>query len=369
MLNRHCGLRVRNLFDTMISAQMLGYPAVGLRGAGRAPLRREALEGPAAHRLVAPAAARRAARLRSADVSYLVELVADSSSASSTRAEAPVWAQAEFASLEQRVWPEREFDEQGYLRIKGARKLTPRGLAVLRELFLLRDKRARDGDRPPFKVMGNGTLLDLAQNPPTVAPRARQAARHHRPGAATLRPGAGRRRSSAGSSGPEHPPLERKRRRATDAADSTAAAKRGSRSSSAGAPSARASSGSIRASSVPTPRSRRSPARPAAQRRRAARGSAALKSWWAEHFGAELLRVLHDAESRVLVGRDAPARPAQPEAPNDAGRGSRAAGRRASARDEAGAARAGVAAGARTLGPAARACRLPPLESCAPLKM
>ena len=30
VLHRHCGLTVRGLFDTMISAQLLGYPSVGL---------------------------------------------------------------------------------------------------------------------------------------------------------------------------------------------------------------------------------------------------------------------------------------------------------------------------------------------------
>ena len=48
------------------------------------------------------------------------------------------------------------------MRIKGARSLDPVALAVLRELFLLRDARAREIDRPPFKVLGNRTLLEIA---------------------------------------------------------------------------------------------------------------------------------------------------------------------------------------------------------------
>jgi ribonuclease D len=35
---------------------------------------------------------------------------------------------------------------------------------VLRELFLLRDKRAREIDRPPFKVLGNRTLLEISRS-------------------------------------------------------------------------------------------------------------------------------------------------------------------------------------------------------------
>ena len=55
------------------------------------------------------------------------------------------------------------FDKLGYLRIKGARGLDPETLGVLRELFLMRDHRAREIDRPPFKVLGNRTLLDIAE--------------------------------------------------------------------------------------------------------------------------------------------------------------------------------------------------------------
>jgi ribonuclease D len=52
----------------------------------------------------------------------------------------------------------------GYLRIKGARSLEPGSLAVLRELYLMRDARAREIDRPPFKVLGNRTLLEMSQS-------------------------------------------------------------------------------------------------------------------------------------------------------------------------------------------------------------
>ena len=68
--------------------------------------------------------------------------------------------------LTMRKWPERKFDKLGYLRIKGARKLDPKALSILRELYLVRDARARDLDRPPFKVLGNRTLLDISDRKP-----------------------------------------------------------------------------------------------------------------------------------------------------------------------------------------------------------
>ena len=78
-----------------------------------------------------------------------------------------------------RVWREREFDELGYLRIKGARKLDPTALSVLRELYLMRDQKAREMDRPPFKVLGNRTLLEIAERQPKQARRARGDQGHH----------------------------------------------------------------------------------------------------------------------------------------------------------------------------------------------
>ena len=51
--------------------------------------------------------------------------------------------------------------------MKGARELPPRGLAIMRELWDLRERLARAADRPPFKVLGEDVLLRVAQNAPT----------------------------------------------------------------------------------------------------------------------------------------------------------------------------------------------------------
>ena len=77
------------------------------------------------------------------------------------------WAEEEFEILIHRQWPEREFDKLGYLKIKGARHLDPKALAILRELYLTRDKHARILDRPPFKIIGNRALLDIAEANPS----------------------------------------------------------------------------------------------------------------------------------------------------------------------------------------------------------
>ena len=73
--------------------------------------------------------------------------------------------------MARRAWPEREFDALGYLRIKGAKGLDPGSLSVLRELYLVRDKRAREIDRPPFKVLSNRALLEISQQQPATEKR------------------------------------------------------------------------------------------------------------------------------------------------------------------------------------------------------
>ena len=53
-----------------------------------------------------------------------------------------------------------------YLRVKGAFLLDPRSLAVLEALLEFREARARKSDLPPFKVLGNEPLLELAMKKP-----------------------------------------------------------------------------------------------------------------------------------------------------------------------------------------------------------
>ncbi|MGB8648869.1 MAG: HRDC domain-containing protein, partial [Anaerolineae bacterium] len=75
-------------------------------------------------------------------------------------------AQEEFDRLTRVAWGEREFDPNRYYTIEGARRLDPIGLGVLRELYELRERNARQEDRPPFKIMAESTLLHLAHAQP-----------------------------------------------------------------------------------------------------------------------------------------------------------------------------------------------------------
>ena len=75
-------------------------------------------------------------------------------------------AEEEFARVALAEPEAREFDEEGYWRIRGARDLPPQGRAVLRELYLFRDHRARAADRPPVKIMNDDTLIAISRARP-----------------------------------------------------------------------------------------------------------------------------------------------------------------------------------------------------------
>jgi ribonuclease D len=165
VLTRDCSFEFRNLFDTMISAQLLGYPSVGLAGIAErhfgVKLPKEQQRSDWSAR---PLSAKQLSYAAS-DVLYLIELSAILKK-ELHELKRRKWAEEEFEVLCGRKWPEREFDKLGYLRIKGARRLPPKSLSILRELYFVRDKRARELDRPAFKVLGNRTLLEIAERQP-----------------------------------------------------------------------------------------------------------------------------------------------------------------------------------------------------------
>lgn len=165
VLKRDYDFRFANLFDTMLSAQLLGYPSIGLAALAErhfgVSLPKDEQRSDWSVRPLRESQLQYAAF----DVTYLLPL-AERLEGELAEAGRLDWAREEFETLALRKWPERGFDELGYLRIKGARQLDPQSLSVLRELFLVRDRRAREIDRPPFKVLGNRALLEIAQRQP-----------------------------------------------------------------------------------------------------------------------------------------------------------------------------------------------------------
>jgi ribonuclease D len=59
-----------------------------------------------------------------------------------------------------------QFDPQNFWYISGARDLPAREAAILRELYIYREHTAQRLNRPPFKVMAEATLVEIAKAQP-----------------------------------------------------------------------------------------------------------------------------------------------------------------------------------------------------------
>jgi ribonuclease D len=164
LLHQDYGWHVTNIFDTRVAAQLLGIKSFGLAALleqffdvkldkkhqradwSMRPLTRDMLEYAAQ------------------DTRYLLQL-RDHMKSQLERRGRWHWAKEEFARLEGTRW-EAEEEMDGFLRLKGARDLNRRELAVLREVVNWRDTVAAELDRATFRVMGNEVVLELARRAP-----------------------------------------------------------------------------------------------------------------------------------------------------------------------------------------------------------
>jgi ribonuclease D len=166
VLDRDYGFRATRLFDTRIAAQLAGEPAIGLAAllekyAG-VRLAKEHQKADWSQRPLPPPMLAYAAEdtrhllaLRDALEQLLREL---------GRFE---WAREEFTRLEGLRWTGvAEGDTDGYLRVKGAKGLPARALAVFRELHRWRETVAQRDDKAPFRVIGNDSLLAISKAMP-----------------------------------------------------------------------------------------------------------------------------------------------------------------------------------------------------------
>jgi ribonuclease D len=164
VLQRDFGLRVRGLFDTMIAARLVGERAFGLSALLEkyftVRLEKKYQRADWSRRPL-PSAMEAYAVM---DTRYLAPL-AERLEAQLSELGRSAWAEEEFERLEAVRWSE-SLDPQAFRRVKGSAGLHRRGLALLRELFELREGEARRRDRPPFRVMRDEQLLHLARTAP-----------------------------------------------------------------------------------------------------------------------------------------------------------------------------------------------------------
>ena len=166
LLHQDYGWQVRNIFDTRVAAQLLGIRAFGLAALlekyfgvkldkkhqradwSMRPLTRDMLDYAAQ------------------DTMHLLGL-RDRLADELKRAGRWEWAREEFALLEATRW-DADDAANAFLRMKGARDLNRRELAILRELVAWRDEIARKADRATFRVLGNEPLLEIVRAKPST---------------------------------------------------------------------------------------------------------------------------------------------------------------------------------------------------------
>ena len=163
-LYRDFGIEVVNLFDTMIASQFLGESEFGLAALlkkrfgveldkryqkadwSKRPLSQEMME------------------YAMKDTSLLIELYRQLEAELKVKGRLS-WVEEE-SELVAGVRSASREGELMCLRFKGANKMKPRELAVLEELLRFRDEKARAADVPPFRILSNDLLRELAEKQP-----------------------------------------------------------------------------------------------------------------------------------------------------------------------------------------------------------
>lgn len=166
LLQQDYSWHVRNIFDTRIAAQLLGLRAFGLAALLEryfgVKLDKKHQRADWSMRPLTQGMLDYAAQ----DTIHLLEL-RDRLKHDLEHAGRWEWAREEFALLEGTKWGDEDA-ANSFLRLKGARDLTRRELAILRELVPWRDSIARQLDRATFRVIGNEQLLDIARQQPAT---------------------------------------------------------------------------------------------------------------------------------------------------------------------------------------------------------
>ncbi|MEI2721802.1 MAG: ribonuclease D [Gemmatimonadales bacterium] len=165
LFDKQFGFRATHLFDTRIAAQFLNEPGIGLGAllakyfgvtADKRFQRADWSARPLSPPMLDYAAG---------DTVHLCELrdILIEQLDAMGRTE---WVAEEFENLEKIRWTGGgEGPETAFLRLKGAKALQRRELAILRELYNWREETSARLDRASFRVLGNEVLFALAQQP------------------------------------------------------------------------------------------------------------------------------------------------------------------------------------------------------------
>ncbi len=176
-LRRDLGHNVQNVFDTMIACRMLGHASCSLQSLVKHYKNIELEKKEQKSNWKKRPLTRSQLDYANLDTVYLEELRETMSAELSElglREEIQQefdWIAGRTSSAGEPETPaepeaERELDEFAWLKVRGAADLAPRDRGVLRELYLLRDQRARKENLASFRLVTNDALLRLVRRRP-----------------------------------------------------------------------------------------------------------------------------------------------------------------------------------------------------------
>ncbi|PCI36338.1 MAG: hypothetical protein COB53_09895 [Elusimicrobia bacterium] len=166
-LKRDYGFKIVNIFDTMVAARTLGLNRLGL-----APLIEEHFGVKLSKKLQRanwgkrPLTPEHIEYARN-DTHFLHEL-RDRLTAELEEKKLLRDAQDEFKRLEKIEPPNKTFDPDHFWHLRGVRDLSGQQRAILKRVYVYREKTAARLDRAPFRVMPEDLLSRMAQQPPVT---------------------------------------------------------------------------------------------------------------------------------------------------------------------------------------------------------
>ena len=159
LMRRDYDWEVNNLFDTMWAVRILGYSQMGLASLlakfYNVNTSKRFQKANWCHRPLSTAELAYAQM----DTHYLLPmrdlLVAELAAGGHAEEAAETFREQSRVRL-----PNNEFDPEGFWSLNGAFDLSPEQQSVLRALYLYRDREALRRNIPPFKILGDRTLLE-----------------------------------------------------------------------------------------------------------------------------------------------------------------------------------------------------------------
>jgi ribonuclease D len=164
-LKRDFGLSFAGLFDTMLAAQFLEKPALGLAALCDSYLGARLDKSLTRHNWALRPIQQKHLHYLCGDVLHLENLFERLLDEIDARDLYPE-LRCEFERVADLEWSRREFDPERYTKIRGALDLDPVGRAALRELFAAREAIARELDLPAFMVLNPEHMVEVAVRRP-----------------------------------------------------------------------------------------------------------------------------------------------------------------------------------------------------------